>query len=80
KRFGDQLPATPVQWLSDNGSAYIAEQTGGGVLGKPSERVYTPTKTALAIAYLVRKEWWVKAMNLRLETRSGIIINARRIS
>ncbi|WP_218171439.1 IS3 family transposase [Pseudomonas gingeri] len=27
KRFGDQLPNTPVQWLSDNGSAYIAEQT-----------------------------------------------------
>jgi transposase InsO family protein len=25
KRFGDQLPATPVQWLSDNGSAYTAE-------------------------------------------------------
>jgi len=27
KRFGDQLPRTPVQWLSDNGSGYIAEQT-----------------------------------------------------
>ena len=27
KRFGDQLPTTPVQWLSDNGSAYTAEQT-----------------------------------------------------
>nr|WP_230376279.1 IS3 family transposase [Pseudomonas fulva] len=27
KRFGEQLPSTPVQWLSDNGSAYIAEQT-----------------------------------------------------
>lgn len=27
KRFGDQLLSTPVQWLSDNGSAYIAEQT-----------------------------------------------------
>jgi putative transposase len=27
KRFGDQLPATPVQWLSDNGSTYTAEQT-----------------------------------------------------
>ncbi|MDI1332514.1 IS3 family transposase [Pseudomonas sp.] len=27
KRFGDQLPATPVQWLSDNGPAYTAEQT-----------------------------------------------------
>lgn len=27
KRFGQQLPATPVQWLSDNGSAYTAEQT-----------------------------------------------------
>ncbi|CAM3314219.1 IS3 family transposase [Pseudomonas floridensis] len=27
KRFGDQLPSAPVQWLSDNGSAYIAEQT-----------------------------------------------------
>ncbi|PSS58794.1 hypothetical protein C6382_05280 [Pseudomonas sp. BBP2017] len=26
KRFGDQLPTTPVQWLSDNGSAYTAEQ------------------------------------------------------
>ena len=27
KRFGDQLPVTPVQWLSDNGSAYTAEQS-----------------------------------------------------
>lgn len=27
KRFGDQLPTAPVQWLSDNGSAYTAEQT-----------------------------------------------------
>ncbi|WP_373460053.1 IS3 family transposase [Pseudomonas lini] len=27
KRFGDRLPATPVQWLSDNGSASTAEQT-----------------------------------------------------
>jgi len=27
KRFGDQLPSTPVHWLSDNGSAYIAKQT-----------------------------------------------------
>ncbi len=26
KRFGGQLPITPVQWLSDSGSAYIAEQ------------------------------------------------------
>ena len=26
-RFGEEPPATPVQWLSDNGSAYIAEQT-----------------------------------------------------
>ena len=26
RRFGDQLP-TSVQWLSDNGSAYFAEQT-----------------------------------------------------
>ena len=27
RRFGQELPATPIQWLSDNGSAYIAEQT-----------------------------------------------------
>ncbi len=27
KRSGDQLPATPVQWLSDNGSAHTVEQT-----------------------------------------------------
>lgn len=27
KRFGEEAPANPVQWLSDNGSAYIAEQT-----------------------------------------------------
>jgi len=26
-RFGGELPASPVQWLSDNGSAYTAEQT-----------------------------------------------------
>lgn len=27
KRFGSQLHASPVQWLSVNGSAYTAEQT-----------------------------------------------------
>ena len=27
RRFGQELPATPIQWLSDNGSAYTAEQT-----------------------------------------------------
>lgn len=27
KRFGDQLPATPTKWLSDDGSVYIGEQT-----------------------------------------------------
>ncbi|BAQ81422.1 ISRso10-like transposase, OrfB [Pseudomonas sp. St29] len=27
KHFGDQLPITPVQWLSDNGLAYTAELT-----------------------------------------------------
>ncbi|WP_273829058.1 IS3 family transposase [Pseudomonas sp. SBT1-2] len=29
QRFGDQLPTSPVQWLSDNGSAYTAGQTRG---------------------------------------------------
>lgn len=27
KRFGQTLPITPIQWLSDNGSAYTADQT-----------------------------------------------------
>ncbi|UAN24699.1 DDE-type integrase/transposase/recombinase (plasmid) [Enterobacter sp. JBIWA003] len=27
KRFGDRLPDTPVQWLTDNGSAYTAHET-----------------------------------------------------
>ncbi|PPV39482.1 IS3 family transposase [Ectopseudomonas oleovorans] len=27
QRFGEEPPASPVQWLSDNGSAYTAEQT-----------------------------------------------------
>ena len=27
RHFGQELPATPIQWLSDNGSAYTAEQT-----------------------------------------------------
>lgn len=27
KRFGQALPVTQIQWLSDNGSAYTAEQT-----------------------------------------------------
>lgn len=27
KRFGDQLTTGTVQWFSNNGSAYIAEQT-----------------------------------------------------
>lgn len=27
QRFGQQLPERPVEWLSDNGSAYIAAQT-----------------------------------------------------
>jgi len=26
KRFGDRLPDTPVQWLTDNGSAYTAHE------------------------------------------------------
>lgn len=27
KRFGDKLPDTAVQWLTDNGSAYTAHET-----------------------------------------------------
>lgn len=27
KHFGDRLPDTPVQWLTDNGSAYTAHET-----------------------------------------------------
>ncbi|GAB3465411.1 hypothetical protein GCM10027398_10650 [Azotobacter salinestris] len=27
RRFGQTLPPAPIQWLSDNGSAYTAEQT-----------------------------------------------------
>ncbi|MGQ3665312.1 IS3 family transposase [Citrobacter braakii] len=27
KRFGDRVPETPVQWLTDNGSAYTAHET-----------------------------------------------------
>lgn len=27
KRFGDRLPTTAVQWLTDNGSAYTAHET-----------------------------------------------------
>ncbi|SLS13202.1 putative transposase [Klebsiella pneumoniae] len=27
KRFGDRLPDTAVQWLTDNGSAYTAYET-----------------------------------------------------
>lgn len=27
KRFGNQLPATSIQWLTDNGSAYVAHET-----------------------------------------------------
>jgi putative transposase len=27
KRFGDRLPDTAVQWLTDNGSAYTAHET-----------------------------------------------------
>lgn len=27
KRFGDRLADTPVQWLTDNGSAYTAHET-----------------------------------------------------
>ena len=27
KRFGDRLPETPVQWLTDNGSAYTTYET-----------------------------------------------------
>ncbi|MDT8952863.1 hypothetical protein RRF60_00370, partial [Aeromonas caviae] len=26
-RFGDSLPASPVEWLTDNGSAYRAHET-----------------------------------------------------
>ena len=27
RRFGDSLPASPVEWLTDNGSAYRAHET-----------------------------------------------------
>lgn len=27
KRFGNQLPSTSIQWLTDNGSAYVAHET-----------------------------------------------------
>ena len=27
RRFGDALPASPVEWLTDNGSAYRAHET-----------------------------------------------------
>ncbi len=27
KRFGERLPATPIHWLTDNGSAYTAHET-----------------------------------------------------
>ena len=26
-RFGDTLPAQPIQWLTDNGSCYVASET-----------------------------------------------------
>ncbi|MDX7710778.1 DDE-type integrase/transposase/recombinase, partial [Aeromonas caviae] len=27
RRFGDSLPASPVEWLTDNGSAYRTHET-----------------------------------------------------
>ncbi|CAI8981306.1 IS2 element protein [Pseudomonas zeae] len=45
KRFGDQLPTTPMQWLSDNGSAYTAEQTRLFVRQIGLQPVTTPVRS-----------------------------------
>ncbi len=45
KRFGDQLPTTPVQWLSDNGSAYTAEQTRAFARQIGLQPVTTPVRS-----------------------------------
>lgn len=45
KRFADQLPATPVQWLSDNGSAYTAGQTSLFALQIGLQPVTTPVRS-----------------------------------
>ena len=44
-RFKDQLPSSPVQWLSDNGSAYIAEQTLLFALQIGLQPVTTPVRS-----------------------------------
>jgi len=51
KRFGDQLPATPVQWLSDNGSAYTAEQTRLFARQIGLQPVTTPVRIRRATAW-----------------------------
>ncbi len=35
RRFGSELPASPVEWLTDNGSCYRANETRqfAGMLG-----------------------------------------------
>lgn len=43
KRFGDRLPDTAVQWLTDNGSAYTAYETR-----EVRERVESVATTAVS--------------------------------
>jgi putative transposase len=45
QRFGDQLPQQPIQWLTDNGSAYLARQTRAFARQIRLEPVTTPVRS-----------------------------------
>lgn len=48
KRFGDRLPDTPVQWLTDNGSAYNAHETRRLVREPCTTAVNSPQSNGMA--------------------------------
>lgn len=45
RRFGNELPGKPIQWLSDNGSAYAAALTRSFVYQMGLELVNTPVSS-----------------------------------
>lgn len=56
QRFGDALPESPVQWLSDNGSTYTAERTRAfarqiGLLPLTTP-VYSPQSNGMAESFV----------------------------
>jgi putative transposase len=56
QRFGDSLPSSPIEWLTDNGSAYIARRTrefAGDIGLKPlTTPVCSPQSNGMAESFV----------------------------